>query len=40
MNKNEKEMKIIILSFILALVAQFSFAAVPDCLKKGVEDCD
>jgi len=36
LNKNEKEMKIIILSFILALVAQFSFAAVPDSLKKDL----
>ncbi len=33
-------MKIIILSFILALAAQFSFAAVPDSLKKDLEDYD
>ena len=33
-------MKKSILSFILALAAQFSFAAVPDNLKKDLEDYD
>ena len=33
-------MKKIILSLILALAAQFSFAAVPDSLKKDLEDYD
>lgn len=33
-------MKEIILSIILAFVAQFSFAAVPDSLKKDLEDYD
>jgi len=33
-------MKIIILSIILALAAQFSFAAVPDSLKRDLEDYD
>ena len=31
-------MKKIILSLILALAAQFSFAAVPDSLKKDLQD--
>jgi len=40
LNKNENDMKKIILSFILALVAQFSFAAVSDSLKKDLVDYD
>ena len=32
--------KRIILSIILAITAQFSFAAVPDSLKKDLEDYD
>lgn len=40
MNKNENIMKMIILSIILAIAAQFSFAATPDSLRKGLEDYD
>lgn len=31
---------VVLLSIILAFVAQFSFAAVPDSLKKDLEDYD
>ena len=40
MNKNENNMRKIILSLILALAAQFSLAAVPDSLKRDLEDYD